>query len=60
MKLKEWLKKNKKTQAWLAKRLKSDQGHVSRLVTGKMKPEFETMLKIKNATNHAVSFTDWL
>ncbi len=59
MKLGAWLKKNKRTQDWLAKKLKTDQGHVSRLVTFKVQPEFTTMVKVDTITRGDVTFADW-
>ncbi len=59
LKLKSWLKANKKTQSWLAERIQSDQAHVSRLVSGKFQPEYLTMSKIHKATRGQVSFADW-
>ncbi len=60
MKLGEWLKKEKKTQTWLAKRMKSDQSHVSEWVNGKVMPSIATILKLGSITKGAVNFSDWV
>lgn len=56
MTLGEWLKANKKTQAWLAAKLKSNQGHVSRLVTGVQSPRMTTIAKLEVITGGKVGW----
>ncbi len=60
MKLSAWLEKNAKTQAWFAKRLKCDQGRVSKLASGEVMPTMNTIRKIELITKNEVSFRDWV
>jgi len=60
VKIGEWLKKNGKTQTWLAKRMKSDQGHVSEWVNGKVTPTLATITKFHQITKGEVSYPDFL
>lgn len=60
MRLKDWLKKQKLSQAAFAKKIKSSQGHISELASGKMRPTLETVGMIAKATKGAVSVNDWL
>ena len=59
MKIGEWLKKHKKTQSWLAKKMHSDQSHVSEWVNGKVNPGLLTLSKFNQITNGEVSFLDY-
>ncbi len=59
MKLKVWLKVNKKTQAWFALKLKTNQGHVSELANDKVDPKIETIARINKITKGDVSYLDW-
>lgn len=59
MKLGDWLKKYKKTQTWFAKQMKTDQGHVSEWVNGKVMPSMKMVIRIEKVTKSAVSFHDW-
>ncbi len=60
MKLGAWMKTKGKTQAWLAKQMKTDQGHVSELVNGKVMPKMGTINKVDKITNGDVSYPDWV
>jgi len=60
MKLKAWLKKKKMSQTAFAKMIKSDQGHVSMLMNGKVSPNMTTVSAIAKVTKGAVDFKDWL
>lgn len=60
MTLAAWLKQQKMTQAQFAKLIGSDQGHVSDLVRGKLRPRANNIARIEKATKGAVRFDDWL
>lgn len=60
MKLGEYLKKNKLTQAEFAKKIDSHQAHVSELIAGKVLPRIPTIALIRDATGGAVDYADWL
>lgn len=60
MKLGDWLKQHEVTQAAFAARIGSDQGHVSDLVRGKVRPHLETVSLIAHHTQGAVGAQDWL
>ena len=60
MKLGDWLKQQGITQAEFAERIRSDQGHVSDLVRGKVRPRLESIARIQTATAGAVTADDWL
>lgn len=59
MKLRDWLKANKRTQAWFAKKMGTDQGYVSRLVNGKHVPDLATAMKVEQITSKKVGISDW-
>ena len=59
MKLGEWLEKEKMTQVAFAVLLKSDQGHISDLVTGKVRPTWLTIDLVETVTRGKVTFSDW-
>lgn len=59
MTLKDWLQKQKITQSFFARMINSDQGHVSDLVTGKVRPKAASMDLIFYATNQQVTHADW-
>lgn len=59
MKLSEYLKETGISQAAFAVGLKSDQGHVSDLVTGKVRPTVATIVACEKLTNGQVGFIDW-
>jgi transcriptional regulator with XRE-family HTH domain len=48
------------TQAEFARLIGSDQGHVSDLVRGKMRPRASNIERITKVTKGAVRFEDWL
>lgn len=60
MKLKEWLSKEGLTQEAFAKLLGSDQGHVSDLVRGKVRPRLDSVARIEEVTKGVVRAQDWL
>lgn len=60
MKLSDWLKQEKMTQAQFAELIGSDQGHVSDLVRGKMRPRLENVVRIEKSTRGAVTAADWV
>lgn len=59
MKLRDWLKKEKKTQTWLAKKLDSDQSHVSDWINGKVMPSVVSIRKLEVITKNEVAYSDW-
>lgn len=59
MKLRDWLKQQKMTQAKFARLIRTDQGHVSDLVTGKVQPSLPTIVVIEKATKGQVAYQDW-
>lgn len=59
MTLSEWLEKKKMTQSAFAEMINSDQGHVSDLVTGKVRPKASSMDLIFYATRQQVTHADW-
>lgn len=59
MKLGEYLKKHKITQAAFAFDLNCDQARISDMVTGKVEPRFATMDAIKKLTKGQVDYADW-
>lgn len=60
MKLADWLKQESLTQAAFAELIDSDQGHVSDLIRGKMRPRLEGVARIEKATKGQVTASDWL
>lgn len=66
MKLSDWMKKNKVTQMELARRMGTDQAHVSALVNQKamgakpFMPKAETILLISEITDGRVTLPDWV
>ncbi len=60
MKLGDWLKKESMTQAAFAELIDSDQGHVSDLVHGKVRPRLDSVARIEKATDGQVKAADWL
>ncbi len=60
MKLKSWLQKQQMSQTAFAKLIKTDQAHVSNLVTGKVLPSMVTLEAVFKATGGEVSFHDWV
>lgn len=60
MKLVDWLKVQKMTQAEFAELIDSDQGHISDLVRGKARPRLENVLRIEKVTGGAVTVDDWV
>ncbi len=59
MKLGDYLKANGITQEDFASLLKSDQGHISDLVTGKVAPKLATVQEVSRLTKGEVSWLDW-
>ena len=59
MKLADYLKEYGISQAAFAVGLKSDQGHVSDLVTGKVRPTLTTVADVNRLTRGHVSWLDW-
>lgn len=59
MTLLEWMKENEKTQAWVAKKIGSSQGHVSRWANGKRSPGVDVIEKLNKLTKGQVAFIDW-
>lgn len=60
MKLGEWLKQEKLTQEAFGTLIASDQGHVSDLVRGKVRPRLESVALIEKVTKGAVTAQDWM
>ena len=60
MTLARWLKKRGMSQAMFARLIDSDQGHVSDLVRGKIRPRAVNIERIAKATEGAVQFKDWM
>ncbi len=60
MKLKQWLKSHKVTQAKFAAMVGSFQGHVSNWVNEKVVPELASMLRVKKVTKGKVDLPDWV
>jgi transcriptional regulator with XRE-family HTH domain len=60
VKLSDWLKQEGLTQEAFGKLLGSDQGHVSDLVRGKVRPRLESVAKIEHVTKGQVTAQDWL
>lgn len=60
MKLGEWLKQEKMTQEAFGRLIASDQGHVSDLVRGKVRPRLESVARIETVTKGAVTAQDWM
>lgn len=60
MKLGEWLKQQKMSQEAFAELIKSDQGHVSGLVLGKIRPKIATIELISRITDSGVQYADWI
>jgi predicted transcriptional regulator len=56
----EWLKANKKTQAWLAKRAGTGQANICRYVAGKVIPKMATIDRFSRITHGAVNYPDWV
>lgn len=59
MTLQAWLEQQSMTQAQFARLIGSDQGHVSDLITRKVRPKLPSMERIHNATKGAVTYSDW-
>jgi transcriptional regulator with XRE-family HTH domain len=60
VKLKEWLSNEGLTQEAFAKLLGSDQGHISDLVLGKVRPRLDSVARVEEVTKGAVKAQDWL
>lgn len=60
MKLVEWRIDTDLTQAELAKRLSTSQGHISDLEKGKVVPTTATVAAIAEATGGKVAWADWV
>lgn len=60
MTLAQWLKQQGMSQAAFADLIGSDQGHVSDLVRGKVRPRVKNIEIIARVTKGAVRFEDWL
>jgi len=60
VKLGEWLKREKMTQEAFGTLISSDQGHVSDLVRGKVRPRLESVARIEAVTKGAVPVQDWM
>ena len=58
MLLNEFLNERGLTQCQFALLCELSETHVSRLVSGQKKPSFNSLVKIHNATNGAVTFND--
>jgi transcriptional regulator with XRE-family HTH domain len=56
--LKEWLRKKKKTQVWLAARLRLSQGTVSALIRDEVEPKASVAVDIERITGIRVD--SWL
>lgn len=59
MKLLAWRLAQELTQKELAALLRSDQGHVSDLETGKITPTILTIALVSKVTRGQVAWTDW-
>lgn len=60
MKLKDWLKAKKMSQASFARLINSDQAHISDLITGKCRPRLANIEFIEHVTKGEVKVTDWI
>lgn len=60
MKLIDWLKQQKMTQEAFGTLIASDQGHISDLVRGKVRPRLESVARIESVTKGAVTVQDWM
>lgn len=60
MKLKAWLEAEQMSQSEFAKLISSDQGHVSRLVTGEINPTIATVALVEKVTSGGVRLVDWI
>lgn len=60
MKLKDWLAQESMTQEAFGQLIHSDQGHVSDLVRGKVRPRLDSVARIELVTRGAVTAQDWL
>jgi transcriptional regulator with XRE-family HTH domain len=58
--LSQWLKQQGMSQAAFAELIGSDQGHVSDLVLGKLRPRVKNIERIEKATKGQVRFADWV
>ncbi len=59
MKLGDYLKREKMTQARFAKLAGTNQAHISELVHGKVSPTLDTIAKITDASLGCVTLQDW-
>lgn len=60
MRLIDWMNKNKLSQRDVAQAVGVKQPTVSRWVNGEIAPSFLAIVKIKNLTNGAVCFDDFI
>ncbi len=59
MTLKSWLKRNRRTQRWLAEALSVDQSAVSYWVTGSRLPYYDNRIAIERITAGEVKAGGW-
>lgn len=60
MQLDQWLEKTGTSQSALARQIDILPSSVNRLVKGKNTPDWDTIEKIRIATNDAVTVLDWV